>query len=69
MYNNGGAAHSFALLLCGDEIFTRPLQSKSFEYYSAPVEIEVKNAIQTDWRATLPKWESVLCSLDNLKCC
>jgi hypothetical protein len=59
-HNNGGAAHSFALLLCGDEIFPRSLQSTSFEYYSAPVEIEVKNAIQTDCHVcNFSNWEGV----------
>jgi hypothetical protein len=72
MYNNGGAAHSFALLLCGDEIFPRSLQSTGFEYYSAPVEIEVKNVIQTDCHVcNFSNWEGVcvLYSVDDLKGC
>lgn len=42
MYNNGGAAHSFALLLCGDEIFTRSLEREN---------ARVLNIIRPQWRS------------------
>lgn len=64
MYNNGGAAHSFALVLCGDEIFTRLLEREN---------ARVLNIIRPQWRsrskmpfkqigiwhATWAKWKGV----------